>query len=65
MARCVRCHKETPVTTMSYFNTDMICMDCDEEERSHPEFKAAQAEEERHVRSGNYNFKGTGRPQNL
>ena len=65
MARCMRCGKDTPVTIMSYFNTDILCMECDDKERAHPSFKEAQAEEERHVRAGDFNFKGSGRPKDL
>jgi hypothetical protein len=53
------------MTSMSYFNTDVLCMECDEKERAHPKFKEAQAEEEKHVRAGNYNFKGVGKPADL
>jgi hypothetical protein len=65
MAKCVRCEVLTGVTIMSYFNEDIICMECDTKERAHPKFKEAQTEEERHVRAGNYNFKGVGRPKDL
>lgn len=65
MAICRRCGKQTNVTTMSYFNTDIICMECDEKERKHSEFKAAQAREEREVKAGNYNFGGVGKPSDL
>ena len=65
MAKCMRCGEETSVTIMSYFNTDILCIECDEKERAHPEFKEARAEEERHVRAGNYNFKGVGAPKDL
>lgn len=65
MAVCQRCGKQTSVTTMSYFNTDIICMDCDEKERQHPKFKEAQAREEAAVRAGNFNFPGVGKPFDL
>jgi recombinational DNA repair protein (RecF pathway) len=65
MAKCARCGKQTTMTSMSYFNTDVLCMECDEKERAHPKFKEAQAEEEKHVRAGNYNFKGVGKPADL
>jgi hypothetical protein len=65
MAICSRCRVETNITTMSYFNTQMICMKCDEKERDHPDFKAAQDAEMAQVRQGNMNFKGVGKPSDL
>lgn len=62
---CERCHKPTNVTIMSFFNEDMICMDCKKKEEAHPKYKEAHDEEVRQVRAGNYNFKGTGKPDDL
>ena len=45
---------------MSYFDTSMICMDCDEKERKHPRFKKAHDAEMNACKGGNYNFKGIG-----
>jgi len=50
---------------MSYFNTDIICMKCCKKEREHPKFKAAQAREEKAVKSGDLNFSGVGKPEDL
>jgi hypothetical protein len=60
---CNRCREEVTVTTMSYFNEDTICMECNKQERAHPDFKKAQAAEHAEVRSGNYNFGGVGLPK--
>ena len=57
---CERCHKNTNVLTMSFFNTQMICMTCDEKERQRPDFEQARKADERAIKSGNYNFKGIG-----
>ena len=65
MMTCDRCRKKTLSTTMSYFNTDTICMECDELERSHPGFKEARRIETEAVASGNYNFPGVGLPAEL
>ena len=65
MTRCDRCGKETNITTMSYFNTQIICMECDERERKHPKFKEAQDIENEQVKRGNYNYKGIGLPSDL
>jgi hypothetical protein len=50
---------------MSYFNTDVICPDCDAEERAHPDFERAREIEMEHVRNGDYNFPGVGVPADL
>jgi hypothetical protein len=65
MTKCDRCSNETRVTTMSYFNTDTICMDCKDKERKHPSFKHAQDTECEQVKRGNYNFPGIGKPKDL
>ena len=38
MEICERCGKETNITTMSWFNTQIICMDCDKKEQKRPDF---------------------------
>lgn len=65
MERCQRCHKETGITTMSIFNTQMICMDCEQKERAHPRFEEAMDAEMEALRSGNFNFPGIGKPSDL
>ena len=65
MQTCERCFRKTNITTMSYFNTDTICMDCDKKEREHPDFKRARELEREAVRQGNYNFGGVGKPFDL
>jgi len=45
---------------MSRFNTDLICPDCEDEERRHPDYEKAAAAELAAVRAGNYNFPGIG-----
>jgi len=62
---CQRCNKQSKVVTMSYFNTDIICMDCDKLERAHPKFKTAQDIELKAVQAGNLNFPGIGKPVDL
>lgn len=65
MTKCDRCHKETLATIMSKFNTEIICMDCKDKERAHPAYAAADEAEVKSVRSGNYNFPGVGKPDDL
>jgi hypothetical protein len=65
MTICDRCGKNTTTHTMSIFNTDEICMDCDKKERAHPLYAKAKEVEAEHVRNGDYNFKGIGKPFDL
>ena len=57
---CERCFKETMITTMSYFNMQMICMGCEKKEKELPKYAEAKKAENDAVRGGNYNFKGIG-----
>lgn len=65
MPTCDRCQEATSVTTMSRFNTEIICVPCEEREQAHPEYEMARAAEEAAVRAGNLNFKGVGLPDDL
>lgn len=60
--KCQRCGVHTLATTVSYFNTDHLCLPCKEAERLHPDFPLAQAVEIAAVKLGNYNFEGIGYP---
>jgi hypothetical protein len=60
--RCHRCGKETNVHTMSRFNTDLICPECEDDERSHPDYEYARDVEAQACRGGNYNHPGVGWP---
>jgi hypothetical protein len=56
---CDRCGNSTRgVTTMSIFNQDVICMDCKDEERKDPEYKAASKAEADAYRQGVRNYQG-------
>lgn len=57
---CQRCHKETNVTIMSYFNTQEICVSCMEEERQNPRYDEAVKADIEAIKAGDYNFKGIG-----
>ena len=61
MTRCDRCRKETYATIMSMFNTDILCLDCQEAEQHEPRFEAARQAEEEACRRGDFNFPGIGR----
>ena len=62
---CERCGKESNVMTMSYFNTQMICMDCNAKERAHPQYEYAKEVELKACLDGNMNFGGIGLPKDL
>ena len=57
---CERCGEATNTTTMSWFNTDIICMDCADEEKNHPKYQEAKDKELAEVRKGNLNYEGIG-----
>ena len=63
--KCERCGEPTIVLIMSIFNTEMICLDCNEKEIVHPDYRRAKNEELKEVRNGNYNFEGIGKPKDL
>jgi protein-arginine kinase activator protein McsA len=63
--RCNRCGKETNIVTGSYFDTTLICKDCDKKERAHPKFEEARRVEMEQVLKGNYNYEGIGKPSDL
>ncbi len=56
---CDRCGGPTNnSTTMSIFNTDVICMSCKEEEKKDPEYGAASLAEQEAYRKGIRNYTG-------
>jgi len=63
--RCQRCGKRVGAYTMSFFNTELICFDCVARERAHPQYAAAHAAELAAVERGDFNFPGTGCPNDL
>ena len=58
--RCERCFKKTNTFSMSIFEPKMICMECIEKEKDHPDYKHAKKAELDAVKAGNYNFEGIG-----
>ncbi len=64
--RCERCGK-TDVTsvTVSYFNTQIICENCESTERAHPEFRTAKNAELDAILKGDLFYKGIGLPKDL
>jgi hypothetical protein len=58
---CHRCHKPANgVTTMSMFNTQIICIPCKDEEKENPRYAEAVRIEREEVLKGNRNFEGIG-----
>lgn len=56
---CPRCNESTNgKTTMSVFNTDVICIPCRDKERIDPDYQFAIDTEAEEVRKGNYNYPG-------
>tara|TARA_Y100000034_G_C6737045_1_gene326857 strand:- start:558 stop:698 length:141 start_codon:yes stop_codon:yes gene_type:complete len=45
---------------MSWFNTQLICDVCSDEEKNHPRYEDARKAEAEAVLGGNYNFPGIG-----
>jgi ribosomal protein L37E len=60
--KCQRCGDRTSQNykIMSWFNTDLICMDCADKETKHPKFQEAKDRENEEVRKGNLNYEGIG-----
>ena len=56
---CPRCGNSTNGrTTMSVFNTEVICIPCKEKEKEDPDYQMAVDTEAAEVRKGNYNYTG-------
>lgn len=62
---CKRCKKETNVWRTSMFNTDDICPECIEKEKTHPDYPKAREAEHKAVLAVDYNFPGIGKPDDL
>ncbi len=60
---CDRCGKPLKSRTMSRFNTDCICHECDEAEKQMPEYKEAVEVEMKAIQEGDLNFPGIGLPK--
>lgn len=60
MSGCERCHKETDITTGSWLNTQMICMECSKIEEESPRYQEAKEADRQACLQGNFNFKGIG-----
>lgn len=63
--KCDRCGKRAFTTTMSQFNTQCICFECEVKEHDHPKYSEALEAERKAIENGNYNFEGIGLPADL
>lgn len=57
---CQRCAKPAIATIMSRFNTQQICLDCEEAEKKRSDYKMAADAEIEACRRGDFNFPGIG-----
>ena len=62
---CERCNQKTDLHTMSFFNTQDICMTCVEKEKQHPKYAEAVQADVDEIKKGNMNFEGIGLPSDL
>lgn len=62
---CERCNKVTVAWRMSWFNTQNICLECDAEERKHPDYAVAKKAVYEQEQQGNRNYEGIGLPSDL
>lgn len=62
---CERCNKKTNTLIVSFFNTEWICLECQEKEKAHPDYQKAKEAELEAVINGNFNFPGIGKPTDL
>ena len=62
---CERCGRKLVSHTMSMFNTQIICIDCKDRERSHHQYEQAVRVELEAVQRGDLNFPGIGLPPEL
>ena len=49
--------------SMSFFNTEEICLQCKRDERQAPGFAGARAADDAAIKRGNYTFPGLGLPE--
>ena len=62
---CERCGNGTTTHQMSFFNTQMCCPACIEQERAHPKYAEAREAEWMALKAGDRNFDGIGLPNDL
>jgi hypothetical protein len=58
--KCDRCGGNSLAYTCSYFNVEMLCFDCKNDEKGAPNYQKAYDAETEAVRNRNFNFPGIG-----
>ena len=58
VVNCKRCFKALTLRTMSHMNNDTICVECNQEEKKHPNYKEACDKEAEEINKGNLNYAG-------
>jgi hypothetical protein len=58
--KCDRCGESSIAYICSYFNVEMLCFDCKNEEKGAPNYQKAYDAETEAVRNRNFNFPGIG-----
>lgn len=62
---CARCGVRLVVSTMSFFDSSVICPHCEAIEREHPRYQEARKAELAALRRGDFNSPGIGVPKDL
>ncbi len=62
---CDRCKIETNTFSVSYFNTDSICTECEKIESVHPLFQPAKRANDDAICRGEFDFEGVGLPDDF
>ena len=62
---CDRCCTPTNTVKMSWFNKDVICLDCSAKEAQHKDYKKAKEAVYEHERAGDMDWEGIGLPIDL
>lgn len=65
MKSCDRCNAEMNNYTMSMFNIQEICNECEDREKAHPNYPQAIAAEHQACMRGDFNYPGIGLPKEL
>ena len=63
--RCQRCGAVCKAFTISYYDRDLLCSDCDAEERARPDFQVAVATLRQAHLVGNFTFDGLDHVEDL
>jgi len=57
---CQRCLEKTASYSMSWFNEQLICLNCSKREAERSDYSEARKAETKAVRSGSFNYPGIG-----